>query len=65
MTCYAAVDSTIIRKYHDELDACAKLLIEKEKITREEFEALFEGDGDIRRLELCGERCYEQRCIIL
>ena len=33
----------IIRKYHDELDACAKLLIEKEKITREEFEALFEG----------------------
>ena len=25
------------------LDRCAELLIEKERITREEFEALFEG----------------------
>ena len=41
-TCYQR-GQYIIRKYHDELDACAKLLIEKEKITREEFEALFEG----------------------
>ena len=41
-TCYQR-GQHIIRKYHDELDACAKLLIEKEKITREEFEALFEG----------------------
>ena len=40
-TCYQR-GQYIIRKYHDELDACAKLLIEKEKITREEFEALFE-----------------------
>ena len=41
-TCYQR-GQHIIRKYHDELDACAKLLVEKEKITREEFEALFEG----------------------
>ena len=34
----------IIQEYHDVLDACAKLLLEKEKITRAEFEALFE-DG--------------------
>lgn len=33
---------TIIREYHDVLDACANLLLEKEKITRAEFEALFE-----------------------
>ena len=32
----------IIQKHHDVLDACAKLLLEKEKITRAEFEALFE-----------------------
>ncbi|MEI3220042.1 MAG: ATP-dependent zinc metalloprotease FtsH [Lachnoclostridium sp.] len=31
----------IIRKYNQVLDACAALLLEKEKITREEFEALF------------------------
>lgn len=33
----------IIRKYHSVLEACAQLLLEKEKITREEFEALFDG----------------------
>ncbi len=33
----------IIRKYDHVLAACAQLLLEKEKITREEFEALFEG----------------------
>ena len=32
----------IIQEHHDVLDACAKLLLEKEKITRGEFEALFE-----------------------
>ena len=31
----------IIQEHHDVLDACAKLLLEKEKITRDEFEALF------------------------
>ena len=31
----------IIRKYNQVLEACAALLLEKEKITREEFEALF------------------------
>ena len=33
----------IIGEYHDVLDACAQLLLEKEKITRAEFEALFEN----------------------
>ncbi len=33
----------IIEKHRDVLDACAKLLIEKEKITGEEFDALFEA----------------------
>ena len=33
----------IIEKYHFALESCAQLLLEKEKITREEFEALFEG----------------------
>ena len=33
----------VIRKYHSVLEACAQLLLEKEKITREEFEALFDG----------------------
>ena len=38
--CYANAKS-IIRKYDHVLHACAKLLLEKEKISREEFEALF------------------------
>ena len=33
----------IIRKYDKVLTDCAALLLEKEKITREEFEALFDG----------------------
>ena len=33
----------IIKEYHDVLEACAELLLEKEKITRGEFEALFEN----------------------
>lgn len=36
---------TIIKEHHDVLDACAQLLLEKEKITRSEFEALFENKG--------------------
>ena len=34
---------TIIMEHRDVLDRCAELLLEKEKITREEFEALFEA----------------------
>ncbi|MDO4474135.1 MAG: ATP-dependent zinc metalloprotease FtsH [Eubacteriales bacterium] len=41
-TCYKRARH-IIEKYHFALEACAQLLLEKEKITREEFEALFEG----------------------
>ena len=37
----------IIQEHHDVLDACAQLLLEKEKITRSEFEALFE-DGEAK-----------------
>ena len=40
--CYQRARS-IIRKYHQVLCDCAQLLLEKEKITREEFEALFDG----------------------
>ncbi len=41
--CYANAKS-IIQKYDCVLHACADLLLEKEKITREEFEALFDGE---------------------
>ena len=41
--CYANAKS-IIQKYDRVLHACADLLLEKEKITREEFEALFYGE---------------------
>ena len=41
--CYVRARS-IIEKYHGVLDSCAELLLQKEKITREEFEALFEGE---------------------
>ena len=34
---------TIIAEHRDVLDRCAALILEKEKITREEFEALFEA----------------------
>ena len=40
--CYAKAKE-IILQYEDVLHASSKLLIEKEKIGREEFEALFEG----------------------
>lgn len=41
--CYANAKA-IIQKYDYVLHACADLLLEKEKITREEFEALFDGE---------------------
>ena len=40
--CYAQAKA-LIQKHRDVLDACAQLLLEKEKITRREFEALFEA----------------------
>ena len=39
--CYTQARS-IIQEYHPVLEKCAELLLEKEKITRSEFEALFE-----------------------
>ena len=44
--CYAKAKE-IIRKYNDVLHACAELLLEKEKITREEFEALFTSVNEV------------------
>ena len=43
--CYMKARS-IIQEHHSVLDACAKLLLEKEKITRDEFEALFEDSEE-------------------
>lgn len=47
--CYKRAKS-IIEKYRVVLDTCADLLIEKEKITRDEFEALF-GDEVFEKSE--------------
>ena len=41
--CYAKAKS-IIHEYDHVLHACAELLLEKEKISREEFEALFHDE---------------------
>lgn len=41
--CYARADK-LITQYKGVLDSCARLLLEKEKISREEFEGLFEGE---------------------
>lgn len=40
--CYAKAKH-IISEHKDVLESCAELLLQKEKITRDEFEALFEG----------------------
>ncbi len=45
--CYARAKE-IIRKYDSVLHACAELLLEKEKISRDEFEALFESGGSVQ-----------------
>lgn len=44
--CYSRARS-IIKEHEDVLHACANLLLEKGKITREEFEALFEKREDV------------------
>ncbi|MFQ8662067.1 MAG: ATP-dependent zinc metalloprotease FtsH [Lachnospiraceae bacterium] len=44
--CYSRARS-IIKEHEDVLHACANLRLEKEKITREEFEALFEKREDV------------------
>ena len=45
--CYAKA-RRILQEHHDVLDKCAKLLLEKEKITRSEFEALFDEDSETK-----------------
>ena len=42
--CYAKAKEIILRN-KEVLESCAKLLLEKEKITREEFEELFPAEG--------------------
>lgn len=41
--CYVRAKQ-IIEEHEDVLHACAELLLEKEKISREEFEALFHDE---------------------
>jgi len=48
-SCYSKA-MEIIKEHRDVLDACANLLIEKEKITQDEFEALF-GQPEIQFAE--------------
>lgn len=61
--CYDRAKS-IIHKYDDVLHACADLLLEKEKISREEFEALFAvSDGNKTYLE--GADSHEETGVIL
>ena len=46
--CYLQARS-ILQEYHPVLEKCAQLLLEKEKITRSEFEALFVGtDSEVK-----------------
>ena len=45
--CYARARQ-IIEEHIDVLHSCAELLLEKERITREEFEALFDKDGSAK-----------------
>ncbi len=52
--CYSEA-KRILTEYNEVLHKCAKLLIEKERITREEFEALFTtggGDDDMNSIVL-------------
>lgn len=44
--CYTKARN-ILQEYHSVLEACAQLLLEKEKITRSEFEALFEEKEEV------------------
>jgi cell division protease FtsH len=50
-TCYKKAKE-IILQYEDVLHACADLLVQKEKIGREEFEVLFEGKTIPENLEI-------------
>lgn len=54
--CYSEAKRILTENKHI-LEACAKLLIEKERINREEFEALFgiTGNQNVKGLEMIGE----------
>ncbi len=42
----------LLQEYHSVLEACAKLLLEKEKISRSEFEALFDKVSTVNNSEV-------------
>ena len=48
--CYREAKRILV-EYKEVLDACAQLLMEKERITREEFEALFDTKKELESLE--------------
>ena len=52
--CYVKARN-IIKEHEDVLKSCAELLLQKEKITRDEFEALFEGTKLEEKPSLCME----------
>ncbi len=52
--CYAKA-KTIINEHRQVLDSCAELLLKKEKVTREEFEELFDGKNNSSADDLDGQ----------
>ena len=52
--CYIKAKA-LLQEYHSVLEACAQLLLEKEKITRSEFEALFEEKETGNEPQLSGQ----------
>ncbi len=52
--CYAKA-KTIINEHRQVLDSCAELLLKKEKVTREEFEELFDGKNNSSADDLNGQ----------
>ena len=65
-TCYKRAEN-ILKENRDILDECAELLLEKERITREEFESLFiknealPGDTDILESSLEEDKSAEDK----
>ena len=53
--CYSRA-KTIISENRDILDKSASLLLDKEKISREEFEALFEEENNREFMQVCASR---------
>ena len=52
--CYLKAKA-LLEEYQSVLESCAQLLLEKEKITRSEFESLFEEKVPDNELPLSGQ----------